>query len=235
MEENQFDFYLQELVKTDVESQNLAVATRTHDHIIAVLGSAHFLKLVQALFQIAPSESMRLRMIVQELYSHESFGLFFEIKASRQVNRDFQIIAANLGEINTVFASEDPTKFEYLQQIQRMMERENLLNQEQASVTQYNHELVSVKQQAGEARGANDGNQGQIYLANVNTFKSYQAFSFLQKRFGKEIVSAVLSQAFTSADPASVKGNLGIELAIDSQELKHMLLYSGYSNLDLVN
>lgn len=92
-----------------------------------------------------------------------------------------------------MFANEDPTKFEFMIQIQRMMERENILSQDQASATQYNHELVSAKQvQGGEARAQNDGNQGQIYLANLNTFRTYQAFAFLQKRIGRDNLSTLL-------------------------------------------
>lgn len=88
MEEYAFDFYLQEIVKEEAESQNNAIARRAVDHQQAILASAYFLKLVQALYQISPSESMRLRTIVQELFSHESFVKFFDIQSSRQVSRD---------------------------------------------------------------------------------------------------------------------------------------------------
>ena len=127
-------------------------------------------------------------------------------------------------------------------ELQKVIERENLLTQDQSECNQFNHELVSVKpQQSHLANSRNQlendqGNMGSISLANLDSHRTYQGLKFIKKKCSdSESIASFLTTISTSRDIFSTPGNLGSEFLIDTDELKHILLQNGYENIDLIN
>ena len=115
--------------------------------------------------------------------------------------------------------------------LQKVVERENLLSQEQAEATQFNHELVSVAEKNKENK---DDKGPPIYLANTDTFKTHQGLKFLE-RICSGNMPVILTSTHSSSDIFKTCGNVGAEFLIDTRELKQTLLMNGYVNIDAVN
>jgi hypothetical protein len=60
---------------------------------------------------------------------------------------------------NSSFKTMNPAQLEYMGEIQKVVERENLLEQDQVNCNAYNHSLVSFKTSTSE-KLSGDGSQG---------------------------------------------------------------------------
>lgn len=84
--------------------------------------------------------------------------------------------------------------------IQKSVERDNLLTQDQADCTVFNHELVT----SGDRKKENIDKGAPIYLAHCDTFKANQGMKFMGSA-----MQHMLVYVQTNRDIFKTSGNIG--------------------------